>query len=76
MARAIAGTLGTTGLLLVVLRGLLFGADTNQILATGLVVFSIFASLGFCIGFIAQLSVRDLVENRFDRETTCRDGGR
>ena len=68
MARAYAGVLGAIALNLVILRGLLTGMLPNEILNQGLVVFFLFAFLGYWIGNIADRTVCESVENRFRSE--------
>lgn len=68
MARAYSGVLGSVALCLVILRGLVLGYLPNEILIQALVVFGMFAALGFCIGWIADQTVCDSVENRFRNE--------
>ena len=68
MARAYSGVLGSTALSFVILRGLLLGALPDDILVQALVVFGTFSALGFCIGWIADQTVCDSVENRFRSE--------
>ncbi len=68
MARAYSGMLGSVALSLVILRGLVLGFLPNEILIQALVVFGTFSALGFCIGWIADQTVCDSVENRFRKE--------
>lgn len=68
MARAYSGVLGSVALSLVILRGLVLGFLPNDILVQALVVFGMFSALGFCIGWIADETVCDSVENRFRSE--------
>ncbi len=68
MARAYSGVLGSTALCLVILRGLVLGMLPNEILIQSLVVFVVFAFLGFWIGFTAEKTVCESVENRFRSE--------
>lgn len=69
MARAYSGMLGIFAWSLVVLRGLMMDLQTNHILITGLVIFSIFAALGFCIGKILDEARREGSEHRLTSET-------
>ncbi len=68
MARAFSGVLGFMSFCFVVLRGLILGFMPDDILVQGLVVFGPFCALGFCIGYIADQTVCDSVENRFRSE--------
>jgi hypothetical protein len=55
-------------MIFVILRGLLFGMLPDEILGMCLVVFAIFASVGYVIGSIADRTVCESVENRFRSE--------
>jgi anti-sigma factor RsiW len=68
MARAYSGVLGSTALCFVILRGLFLGSLPDDILVQALVVFGAFCALGFFIGWIADQTVCDSVENRFRSE--------
>lgn len=68
VARAYSGVLGSVALCFVILRGIYLGTLPNEILVQALVVFGTFAALGFCIGWIADQTVCDSVENRFRSE--------
>ena len=68
MARAYSGVLGAVALSLVILRGLVLGMLPNEILSQGLVVFFVFAGIGYWIGFAAEKTVCESVENRFRSE--------
>ncbi len=68
MARAYSGVLGAMALSLVILRGLMLGMLPNEILSQGLVVFFAFAIIGYAIGFLADKTVCESVENRFRSE--------
>jgi hypothetical protein len=68
MARAYAGILAAIALNLVILRGLLAGFHPDEILTQGLVFFGLFACLGYWIGFVADKTVSESVENRFRSE--------
>ncbi len=68
MARAYAGVLGAIALSLVILRGLVLGVHPNEILSQALVVFCLFAFMGYWIGFTADKTVSESVENRFRSE--------
>lgn len=68
MARAYSGVLGAIALCLVIVRGLLSGLPTDEILTHGLAVFCLFSGLGFWIGNLAQKTVSESVENRFRTE--------
>ncbi len=68
MARAFAGVLGTIALNLVIVRGLYVGFHPDEILGQALVFFGLFACLGYWIGFIAEKTVSESVENRFRSE--------
>ncbi len=68
MARAFSGVLGALALCLVLVRGLVTGTPANEVLAHGLVVFLAFSVLGFLIGWMADRTVRESVENRFRME--------
>jgi hypothetical protein len=52
----------------VILRGLLLGMLPDEILGMCLVVFAIFAAVGYVIGSIADRTVCESVENRFRSE--------
>ncbi len=68
MARAYSGVLGAIALVLVILRGLVLGMHPNEILSQALVVFCLFACMGYWIGFTADKTVSESVENRFRSE--------
>lgn len=68
MARAYAGVLGSLALVFVLARGLVLDLYPNDVLTHGLVVFFTFALIGFCIGYIAEQTVSESVENRFREE--------
>ena len=68
MARAYSGVLGAMAMIFVILRGLLFGMLADEILGMCLVVFTIFAVVGYVIGWIADRTVCESVENRFRGE--------
>lgn len=68
MARAYSGVLGCIALSLVIARGLLLDSLPNDILMQCLVVFPLFATLGFLIGLVAEQTIRESVENRFRSE--------
>ena len=68
MARAYAGVLGAIALSLLIVRGLVLGLQPDEILSQGLVVFSSFAFIGYWIGFSAEKTVSESVENRFRSE--------
>ena len=68
MARAYSGVFGSIALCLAISRGLLLGLPPDECLSQGLVVFLVFASLGYCIGFVANRTVCESVENRFRDE--------
>lgn len=68
MARAYSGVLGSLALCLVISRGLVLGLLPDDILTQGLVVFFTFALIGFCIGYVAEKTVCESVENRFREE--------
>lgn len=68
MARAFSGVLGSIALCLIIVRGLILGWLPDVILTQALVAFAIFASLGFCIGWMAEQTVCESVENRFRSE--------
>ena len=72
MARAYSGVLGCSAMCLVIVRGLVLDLETNHILTTGLVVFSAFALLGYCIGYAIQQAKREFSENCFDDEMASR----
>lgn len=68
MTRAYSGVLGSIALCLVIVRGLAFGVLPNEILKQSLVVFFLFAAIGFCIGYLADKTICESVENRFRSE--------
>ncbi|GIW97186.1 MAG: hypothetical protein KatS3mg111_0519 [Pirellulaceae bacterium] len=68
MARAFSGVLGVLAFSFIVLRGVYANAPADQVLAHGLVVFFLFSLLGFVIGWMAEKTVRESVENRFRME--------
>lgn len=68
MARAYSGVLAVIALCLVISRGLLLGLTPDEVLTHGLVVFFIFALIGFGIGYMAEQTVCESVENRFREE--------
>ncbi|MEZ6136055.1 MAG: hypothetical protein R3C53_14230 [Pirellulaceae bacterium] len=68
MARAYAGVLGVIALTLAILRGLMLGMLPNEILSQSLVVFLLFACVGYWIGLVAEKTVSESVENRFRDE--------
>lgn len=68
MARAYSGILGVIALSLVIMRGLVLGMLPNEILGQALVVLGLFAFMGYAIGFAAEKTVSESVENRFRSE--------
>ena len=68
MARAYSGVLGSLALCLVIARGLVLGLPPNDCLTQSLAVFVVFAVIGFCIGYMADRTVCESVENRFREE--------
>ncbi len=72
MARAYSGVLGAMALVLCILRGLVIGMLPNEILSQSLMVFCVFAGVGYGIGFIAERTVDESVENRFREEVARR----
>lgn len=68
MARAYSGVLGVIALSLTITRGLVLGMLPNEILSQCLVVFFAFAFMGYWIGFMAEKTVSESVENRFRSE--------
>ncbi|MGN6133141.1 MAG: hypothetical protein ACTHOU_01530 [Aureliella sp.] len=68
MARAYSGVLSAMAVVFVILRGLLLGMLPDEILGMCLVVFAIFAAVGYVIGSIADRTVCESVENRFRSE--------
>lgn len=68
MARAYSGVLGTIALSFVIARGLVLGTSPDDILSQCLVVFAAFALLGYCIGYLAEQTISESVENRFRSE--------
>ncbi len=68
MARAYSGVLGAMAITFVILRGLLFGMLADEILGLCLVVFTVFATIGYVIGSIADQTVCESVEKRFRSE--------
>jgi hypothetical protein len=70
MARAYSGVLGSIALCFVISRGLVLGLLPNDILTQALVVFFGFAFIGFCIGYLAEQTVCESLENRFRDEMT------
>lgn len=68
MARAYSGVLSAMAVTFVILRGLLLGMLPDEILGMCLVVFAIFAAVGYVIGSIADRTVCESVENRFRSE--------
>lgn len=68
MARAYSGVLGAIVVSFVITRGLMLGMLPNDILKQCLVVFPIFAFLGFWIGYTAEKTICESVENRFRSE--------
>jgi hypothetical protein len=68
MARAYSGVLGSLALCLSISRGLLLGLPPEECLSQGLVVFFGFAIVGYCIGYVANQTVCESVENRFRDE--------
>ncbi|MCC6511597.1 MAG: hypothetical protein IT423_21035 [Pirellulaceae bacterium] len=68
MARAYSGVLGAMAMTFVIVRGLWFGTLADEILGLCLVVFTVFAAVGYVIGSIADRTVCDSVENRFRSE--------
>jgi hypothetical protein len=68
MARAYSGVLSAMAIVFVILRGLLFGMLPDEILGMCLMVFAIFAPVGYVIGWIADRTVCESVENRFRSE--------
>lgn len=68
MARAYSGVLSAMAIIFVVVRGLWFGMLPDEILGMCVVVFAIFASVGYVIGSIADQTVCESVEKRFRSE--------
>ncbi len=68
MARAYAGVFGAIGLCLVISRGVVLDLLPDDVLTSALVVFFVFAAIGFCIGRLAERTVSESVENRFREE--------
>ncbi|MFO1066579.1 MAG: hypothetical protein U0892_22185 [Pirellulales bacterium] len=68
MARAYSGVLAAIAVIFVILRGLMSGSLPDQILSQCLTVFIGFAVLGYMIGYLAEQTVCDSVENRFRNE--------
>jgi hypothetical protein len=68
MARAYSGVLSAMAIIFVIVRGLMFGMLPDEILGLCLMVFAIFASVGYVIGWIADRTVSESVENRFRGE--------
>lgn len=68
MARAYSGVLGAMAMTFVILRGLMFGMLADEILGLCLVVFTVFATIGYVIGSIADRTVCESVEKRFRKE--------
>lgn len=68
MARAYSGVLGAVALSLAITRGLVLGMLPNEVLSQCLVVFFLFAFIGYWIGFAAETTVCESVENRFRSE--------
>ena len=68
MGRAYSGVLGSLAVSFIIARGLLLGMLPNEILTQCLVVFISFAFLGYWIGFAAEKTVNESVENRFRSE--------
>jgi hypothetical protein len=73
MARAYSGVLGSIALCLVIVRGLITGQLPDEILTLGLVVFLVFGAIGFWIGFLAEKTISESVENRFRDEMARRN---
>ncbi|MCA9192744.1 MAG: hypothetical protein KDB03_13305 [Planctomycetales bacterium] len=68
MARAYSGVLGSIALSLVICRGIFTSSFPEQILSQGLWIFFGFSVIGYCIGFLADQTVCESVENRFRTE--------
>lgn len=68
MARAYSGVLGAIAVSFSIVRGLLNGSLPDDILKQCLVMFPLFAAVGFLIGYTAQKTIRESVENRFRSE--------
>ena len=68
MARAYSGVLSAMAMVFVIVRGLMFGMLPDEILGMCLMVFAIFAAVGYVIGWIADRTVCESVENRFRSE--------
>ncbi|GAB5404157.1 MAG: hypothetical protein Aurels2KO_23880 [Aureliella sp.] len=68
MARAYSGVLGAIAVSFLIVRGLLCGSHPDDILKQCLVMFPLFAAVGFFIGFTAKRTIRESVENRFRSE--------
>ncbi len=68
MARAYSGVLGAVAMSFVIVRGLWFGMLADEILSMCLVVFGLFAAVGYVIGTIADRTVCESVEKRFRSE--------
>lgn len=68
MARAFSGVLGSIAMCLVIVHGLLSDSLPDEILSQCLVVFFAFGLIGFCIGYLAEKTISESVENRFRNE--------
>ena len=68
MARAYSGVLSAMAIIFVIVRGLMLGMLPDEILGLCLMVFAIFAAVGYVIGWIADRTVSESVENRFRGE--------
>lgn len=68
MARAYSGVLGAIGVSFLIVRGLLLGSLPNTILTQCLVMFPLLAAIGYWIGYSADKTIRESVENRFRSE--------
>ena len=68
MARAYSGVLGCMAMSLAILRGVFLGLPPDEILTQALLVLFTFVCVGFCIGYAAEKTVYESVENRFREE--------
>lgn len=68
MARAFSGVLAGVGVAFIIVRGLLVGALPDAILSQCIGMILPFAALGYFIGFAAEKTIRESVENRFRSE--------
>ncbi len=67
MARSYAACLGLIAFVICIIRGLLFGTETNGTLRVAIGMLLAFAPLGYFLGWITDGLIRQSVEANFRR---------